>query len=147
MARHKLAVAAGCTIRRRELASRLPPRARLQLGGKLHVNHGVGKAVVVAERQDPIVQALHDAPLRDVELVVGPQAAAPRQTVELRWLLRILGELGCDDKRSQDDDFGTYGVDVKLPAGSVARRRGKRVSLDERWRRRGGVDIVRVQRA
>lgn len=40
------------------------------LAGQLHVYHGIGQAVFVAERHNSVVQALHDAPLSNIKLVV-----------------------------------------------------------------------------
>lgn len=99
-------------VRRGRLGRRVP--AAVVLPGQLHVDHGVGEAVVGAERHDAVVEALHDGSLRGVELLRRPQAAAPRGAVRLRRLLRVLGELVGHDERGEDNDFGLYSVDMEL---------------------------------
>lgn len=82
--------------------------------GELHVDHGVGEHVLVAQGQYAVPEALHDAALGDVELLGGPEGAAPAGAVEAGGLLGVLGELGGDDEGGEDDELGADGVDVQL---------------------------------
>lgn len=82
------------------------------LGGELHVHHGVGETFFVTQRHDAVVEVLHDAALRNIELVVRPHAATPCLAVVLRVVLRILGELDGDDEGGKDDDLRIDRVDV-----------------------------------
>lgn len=84
------------------------------LSGQLHINHGVGKDVLVAQRHDAVSETLHDAALRKIELVSGPHRPAPAATIVVRRLLRVLRELGGDDKGRQHNELRVDGIDVEL---------------------------------
>lgn len=101
-----LALVLGARIRR-ALAARRPR-------GKLHVDHGVRQQVLVAQRQDPPAEVLHDAALRGVQLLAGPYGAAPRGDVVRGGGMRVVEELDGDDEGDEDDELWVDRVDVEL---------------------------------
>lgn len=111
MAQDKVAVA---VVARHALGRRKRAHVPIELVCRqLHVDHGVSNAVLVAQRQDPVVEAFHDAPFCDVKLIVRPFASTPSVAVELRMLLWILSELDGNDQGSENNDFGRHRVNVK----------------------------------
>ena len=91
------------------------------------------------------MEKLHDAALRRVELVGGPQTITPLEAVEVRWLLRVLGKLYGDDDGREDDELGPHRIDVQhLLLGSLVegRRWGQGMAL-RRWHQGIGGERAR----
>ena len=94
---------------------RRPQRESRLLPGSLHIGGGVADQITVPEREDAVIQTLHDAPLRHVDLPIGPHLGAPGIAVVSRRLVAgILQELEGDDQRRQDDHFRVDAVNVQL---------------------------------
>lgn len=118
------------------------------LCGTLHVPDRIGDEHSIPERQDPVAQVLHDAPLRHIDLVARPHILPPRCLVAVRRLVAVDQELGGNDESGEDNHLGINRVDVELRC--CAHRAGlDRVPLRRpvgRLTRRQGTEKAPVQR-
>lgn len=97
------------------------------LASEVHVRHCVVDAVLFTEGHDAIVEAFHYAAFRGIELLIGPQVAAPIGTIEARVLLGVFRKFDGDDQGCKDNDLGANGVNVSLLL--VVQLRGGRQSV------------------
>ena len=87
-----------------------------------HIAKRVPNESWVPQRQDPVIEALHDASLSDIDLLARPHVLPPGGPVVLSGFLEVDKEFDGDNQRRQNDNFGFDTVDVELVQTDWARR-------------------------